>query len=153
VDLKYVKELIQILEKSNLNRLTIKEKNGVEVTLEKGGHSHHEPIAPKLTPRKESIVVQQNSAEMPTPTKAAESEDLASSVKSPMVGTFYRSESPDAEPFVEVGSEVKVGDPICVIEAMKVMNEIKSDLSGKVKKICVEDGSPIEYGQPLIVVE
>ena len=73
-------------------------------------------------------------------------------VKSPMVGTFYRSASPGAKPFVEVGDEVKAGDPLCIIEAMKLMNEIEADRAGVVKAILVENGQPVEYGQPLVVI-
>ena len=74
-------------------------------------------------------------------------------VKSPMVGTFYRAASPGGKPFVEVGDSVQVGDPLCIIEAMKLMNEIESDKSGVVKQILVENGQPVEFGQPLVIVE
>ena len=74
-------------------------------------------------------------------------------VKSPMVGTFYRSASPGAKPFVEIGGEVKEGEPICIIEAMKIMNEIEADKSGTIVKILAENGQPVEYGQSLIVIE
>jgi acetyl-CoA carboxylase biotin carboxyl carrier protein len=73
-------------------------------------------------------------------------------VKAPMVGTFYRSSSPDAKPFVEVGQAIKEGDTICIIEAMKLMNEIEADASGSVKAILVENGQPVEYGQPLFIL-
>ena len=73
-------------------------------------------------------------------------------VKAPMVGTFYRSSSPDAKPFIEVGQAVKEGDTICIIEAMKLMNEIEADASGVVKAILVENGQPVEYGQPLFIL-
>ena len=73
-------------------------------------------------------------------------------VKSPMVGTFYRCASPGAKPFVEVGDQVQVGDPLCIIEAMKLMNEIEADRAGVVKAILIENGQPVEYGQPLIIV-
>lgn len=146
MDLKYVKELIQILEKSNLNRLTIKEKNGIEITLEKGHASpqvtHEYPSAPTIAP-----------APAPKPAKHTVPIEVENCVKSPMVGTFYRSESPDSKSFAEVGEEVNVGSPLCIIEAMKVMNEIKSDRRGKVKEILVENGKPVEFGQPLFVIE
>ena len=73
-------------------------------------------------------------------------------VKSPMVGTFYRSASPGAKPFVEIGDEVEVGDPLCIIEAMKLMNEIETDRAGVVKAILIENGQPVEYGQALVVI-
>ena len=74
-------------------------------------------------------------------------------VKSPMVGTFYRSASPGSEPFVDVGSVVKVGDTLCIVEAMKLLNEIESDCAGTIKKILVENGQPVEYGEPLFIIE
>lgn len=74
-------------------------------------------------------------------------------VKSPMVGTFYRASGPNAKPFVEVGQQVKEGDPICIIEAMKIMNEIEADKSGTIVKVLAENGQPVEFGQPLIVIE
>jgi acetyl-CoA carboxylase biotin carboxyl carrier protein len=74
-------------------------------------------------------------------------------VKSPMVGSFYRSSSPDAKPFVDVGSEVAVGDTLCIIEAMKLLNEIESDVAGVVKKILLENGQPVEFGEPLFIIE
>jgi acetyl-CoA carboxylase biotin carboxyl carrier protein len=83
---------------------------------------------------------------------AAPAEPEGHVVKSPMVGTFYRSASPGAKPFVEVGDEVKAGDPLCIIEAMKLMNEIEADRAGVVKAILLENGQPVEYGQPLVVI-
>ncbi|WP_082411757.1 acetyl-CoA carboxylase biotin carboxyl carrier protein, partial [Methylogaea oryzae] len=74
-------------------------------------------------------------------------------VKSPMVGTFYRAASPDSKPFVEVGQSVKAGDTLCIIEAMKILNQIESDKSGVVKRILVENGQPVEYNQPLFIIE
>ena len=88
-----------------------------------------------------------------TAMKQEEIENLGKAIVSPMVGTFYNSSSPEAEPFVEVGSEISAGDVVCVIEAMKLMNEIKSEHSGKITQICVNNGDPIEYGQVLMYVE
>lgn len=85
--------------------------------------------------------------------KAAENAENYITVKSPMIGTFYRRSSPDKDPFVEVGNSVKVGDTLCVIEAMKLFNEIESELSGKIVKILVDDNSPVEYDQPLFLVD
>jgi acetyl-CoA carboxylase biotin carboxyl carrier protein len=85
--------------------------------------------------------------------KAEENSDNYITVKSPMIGTFYRRSSPDKDPFVEVGNSIKVGDTLCVIEAMKLFNEIESELSGKIVKILVDDNSPVEYDQPLFLVD
>ena len=82
----------------------------------------------------------------------AQAESEGHVVKSPMVGTFYRSASPGAKPFVEIGDEVQVGDPLCIIEAMKLMNEIETDRAGVVKAILIENGQPVEYGQALVVI-
>jgi acetyl-CoA carboxylase biotin carboxyl carrier protein len=92
----------------------------------------------------------------PGPTAAAPAAPAAPSghvVKSPMVGTFYRAGQPGADPFVSVGSQVKEGDTLCIIEAMKLMNEIEADATGTIREVLVENGSPVEFGQPLFVIE
>ena len=89
----------------------------------------------------------------PASAKNAEQEPQGKAITSPMVGTFYAASSPEANPFVEVGASVEVGDVVCIIEAMKLMNEIKSEQSGKIVKICVKNGDPVEYGQVLMYVE
>ncbi|HNK19630.1 MAG TPA: acetyl-CoA carboxylase biotin carboxyl carrier protein, partial [Piscinibacter sp.] len=89
----------------------------------------------------------------PAATAPAPAAETGHVVKSPMVGTFYRSSSPGGKPFVEVGSEVKEGEPVCIIEAMKIMNEIEADKAGKITKILCENGQAVEFGQPLFVVE
>ncbi len=137
MDLEYVKELIEILEKSGLNKLKIREKNGVEVTLEKNAVQTY-PSNVKC----ESVVA--------LPEK---SNILQRSIKSPMVGTFYSSESPDVKHFVKQGDEICKGDTLCIIEAMKVMNEIKSDLDGIIKEVLIGNGRPVEYGQLLFTIE
>jgi acetyl-CoA carboxylase biotin carboxyl carrier protein len=91
-------------------------------------------------------------APAPAPTPAAVDESRGTVVKSPMVGTFYRSPSPGAKAFVEVGQTVKVGETLCIIEAMKLLNEIEADVAGEVKEVLVENGQPVEYGQPLFVI-
>ena len=92
------------------------------------------------------------SSQPETPAKAEEAQ-TGKPIKSPMVGTFYSASAPDAAPFVEIGSDVAVGDVVCIIEAMKLMNEIKTEQAGKVIKICVKNGDPVEYGQVLMYVE
>ena|SRR3990167_1039115 len=147
MDIKQIKELIQLLEKSGLQRLTIKEK-GMEISLEKSSgmeHVHHHPV------KRESVVIHTPE----TPIKSAENEeiDLKNCIKSPMVGTFYRAAKPTELPFVSEGDQVEAGQILCIIEAMKVMNEIKSGKKGRIVKILVENGHPTEFGQPLFVVE
>jgi acetyl-CoA carboxylase biotin carboxyl carrier protein len=92
-------------------------------------------------------------AAQPAATAPPPPAEAGQEVKSPMVGTFYRSSTPGGKPFVEVGDSVKEGDPICIIEAMKIMNEIDADVSGTVKRILVENGQAVEFGQPLFVIE
>ncbi|HEZ2750153.1 TPA: acetyl-CoA carboxylase biotin carboxyl carrier protein [Neisseria meningitidis] len=88
----------------------------------------------------------------PVPAAAPAARDLSDAQKSPMVGTFYRAPGPNAAPFVEVGQQVKVGDTLCIIEAMKLMNEIEAEKSGTVKEILVENGTPVEFGEPLFII-
>ena len=107
--------------------------------------------APAAIPAAAPVAAAQAPASAPTVAKEPEAKGKA--ITSPMVGTFYAASSPDAAPFVEVGSTVNVGDVVCIIEAMKLMNEIKSEQAGKVVQICVKNGDPIEYGQVLMYVE
>jgi acetyl-CoA carboxylase biotin carboxyl carrier protein len=148
MDLKQIKELIQLLEKSGLNKLTIKEK-GMEISLEKG-----DLVQPAK--RAEQVVIH-STAEVPMkPAVTAPSEeecDHKNHVKSPMIGTFYRSPGPGKPNFIEEGQMVEKGQVLCIIEAMKVMNEIKSDRKGVLAKAVVENGHPVEFGQALFVIE
>jgi acetyl-CoA carboxylase biotin carboxyl carrier protein len=151
MDLKQIKELIQLLEKSGLNKLTIKEK-GIEVSLEKGSSGY--PQETHHAVKREAPVVIHSAAETPIKPQHVEEEyDLKKAIKSPMVGTFYRAGKPTDPPFVKEGDSVDVGHVLCIIEAMKVMNEIKSTRKGKVVKIFVENGHPVEFGLPLFVIE
>ena len=154
MDLKQIKELIQLLEKSGLNKLTIKEK-GYEISLEKG--APHAPIESYQSAKREVVPHVAPHHEVITkadvkPSKEPEL-DLNHALKSPMVGMFYRSPSPSEPAFIKEGDMVEKGSVVGIIEAMKVMNEIKSDRKGKVIKILIENGHPVEYGQPLIIIE
>jgi acetyl-CoA carboxylase biotin carboxyl carrier protein len=106
------------------------------------------PAAPQATAQH----AEPRAATLPAPQTEPEAPQEGQLVKAPMVGTFYRSPSPDAKPFVEVGQTVKKGDTVCIIEAMKLMNEIETDVAGVVKAVLVENGQPVEYGQPLFVI-
>ena len=151
MDIKQIKELMQLLEKSGLNKLTIKEK-GMEISLEKGDsgqHAEYQHVA-----KRESPVVIHSAPETPIKALATENEhDPKNFHKSPMVGMFYRSSKPTEPPLVKEGDQVEVGQVLCIIEAMKVMNEIKSTKKGKIVKIFVENGLPVEFGQALFVIE
>ena len=152
MDLRKLKKLIDLVEASGISELEITEGEE-KVKIVKGGGAPAvvaalvPPPAPPAAPvAPPAPVVSALPAE--TPEAAPEGHP----VKSPMVGTFYRTPSPDAKPFVEVGQAVKEGQIICIIEAMKLMNEIECDKSGTVKAILVENGQPVEYGQPLFII-
>src|SRR5689334_11381209 len=147
MDLRKLKKLIDLVEQSGISELEITEGEE-KVKIVKGG-----VVLATSTPSVAAPSEARPAAAAATPAPA----ELPGApeghvVKAPMVGTFYRSPSPDAKPFVEVGQAVKEGDTICIIEAMKLMNEIEADASGTVKAILVENGQPVEYGQPLFIL-
>ena len=148
MDIRKIKKLIEMLEESNLGEIEIKE--GEEsIRISRAGSAA--PVtqwmnAPAPAPAAAPVIA---AAAIP----AAPSLPTGHMVTSPMVGTFYRSPSPSAASFVEVGSQVKVGDTLCIIEAMKILNTIESDKAGTVKAILKENGQPVEFGEPLFVVE
>ena len=158
MDLRKLKTLIDLVSDSNVSELEITEAEG-KVRIVKSGPSQAmhvaqpvvsaAPVAAAVAPA--PVVV---SAPAPAPAveaaAAAESDDHV--VKSPMVGTFYRSSSPEAAPFVEVGTQVKEGQTICIIEAMKILNEIEADKSGTITQIVAQNGQAVEYGAPLFVI-
>jgi len=151
MDLRKLKALIDLVEKSGIAELEITEGEEKVRIAKHGGvapapaYVHHAaPIA--HTPAAPAAAA----AVAPEPAAAAEPEGHA--LKAPMVGTFYRSGTPGGQPFVEVGQAVKEGDTLCIIEAMKLMNEIEADASGVIKAILVENGQPVEYGQPLFII-
>jgi acetyl-CoA carboxylase biotin carboxyl carrier protein len=153
VDLRKLKKLIDLVQESGIAELEITE--GEErVRIARGGAISVTPLAagapPAAVPAGTVIppVAAAPAAAAAAPEPAAEGHV----VKSPMVGTFYRSPSPDAKPFVEVGATIKAGETICVLEAMKLMNEIEADASGTIKAILVVNGQPVEYGQALFII-
>ena len=146
MDLRKLKKLIDLVQESGIAELEITEGEE-KVKIVKGGVVVSAPAA-ALPPVAEVKPAPAAAAPGPEPEAAQEGHV----VKAPMVGTFYRTPSPDAKPFVEVGQAVKEGDTICIIEAMKLMNEIEADASGTVKAILVENGQPVEYGQPLFIL-
>ena len=154
MDLRKLKTLIDLVSESNISELEITEADG-KVRIVKS-----EPAGIVMAPA--ASVVHMPAPVAAAPVAAAPAAVAAAApaapetghvVKSPMVGTFYRSSSPGGKAFVDVGSEVKEGEPICIIEAMKIMNEIESDKSGKIVKIFCENGQAVEFGQPLFVIE
>ena len=151
MDLRKLKKLIDLVEESGIAELEITEgEEKVRIAKAGGGHAYvtahpgHYALPPQAAAAPAVAAV---STEAPP---AAEEEGHV--VKSPMVGTFYRSPSPGSPPFVELGQSITEGQTLCIIEAMKLLNEIESDASGTVKRILVENGQPIEYGQPLFII-
>jgi len=152
MDLRKIKKLIEMLQESDLNEIEVKEgEESVRINRKK------ESVIHASTPISVGQNLNQSSAPLPQ-TDSSEmengqtAEDL-NHITSPMVGTFYRKPAPDKEPFIEVGQTVKKGDTVCIIEAMKMMNQVKSEFDGKVIAINIEDGDPVEFGQELISIE
>ncbi|MFC5520459.1 acetyl-CoA carboxylase biotin carboxyl carrier protein [Polaromonas jejuensis] len=149
MDLRKLKTLIDLVSESNVSELEITEAEGKVRIVKSSG-------APVVMQQPAVAMV---AAPVPVSAPAAPAADAAPAapaghaVKSPMVGTFYRSSSPGAKPFVEVGSAVKEGETICIIEAMKILNEIEADKSGTITQILSENGQAVEYGQPLFIIE
>ena len=149
MDLRKLKTLIDLVSESNVSELEITEAEGKVRIVKGGGAVVQQFAAPLAAP----VAAQAPVAAAAPAAPAAEAAPAGHVVKSPMVGTFYRSASPGAASFVEVGSQVKVGDTVCIIEAMKILNEIEADKAGTVTQILGENGQAVEYGQPLFVIE
>jgi len=154
MDLRKLKKLIDLVQESGIAELEITEGEE-KVKIVKGGGISVVPAAAAATLSASAAPEAPRAPPPATPAAAAVEPPPGQEghvVKAPMVGTFYRSPSPDAKPFVEVGQTVKEGQTICIIEAMKLMNEIETDAAGVVKAILVENGQPVEYGQPLFIL-
>ena len=151
MDLRKLKKLIDLVQESGIAELEITEGEE-KVKIVKGGQVSVSsfPAGPAVAP----AAAQARLGAAPAAASAADPAPVHDGpvIKAPMVGTFYRSPSPDAKAFVEVGQTVKEGDTVCIIEAMKLMNEIEADAAGVVKAILVENGQPVEYGQPLFIL-
>ncbi len=147
MDLRKLKTLIDLVSESNVSELEITEADGKVRIVKQGAApvAYAMPVAAPAAAIAPAVAVAPAVVEVP--------EETGHVVKSPMVGTFYRSSSPGAKSFAEVGDVVKSGQPVCIIEAMKIMNEIEADQDGTITKILVENGQPVEYGQPLFVLE
>jgi len=155
MDLRKLKTLIDLVSESNVSELEITEAEGKVRIVKSPPVVMSAPVAvAAAAPAAPAPVVPVVGAAAPSSvTTSAPDLPASHSVKSPMVGTFYRSASPGAKSFVELGSEVKEGEPICIIEAMKIMNEIEADKTGTVTKILCENGQAVEFGQPLFIIE
>ncbi len=161
MDIKEIQSLIKFVAKSGASEVKL-EMEDVKITIRTGSAPStpettivqqipmaQPPMVPAAAPQ-----VQETAKEAPAPEADAESDDSKYiTIKSPIIGTFYRKPSPDKPPFVEVGQDIKKGDILCVIEAMKLFNDIEADVSGKIVKILVDDSSPVEFDQPLFLVD
>ena len=152
MDIRKIKKLIELVEESGITELEVQEEEGT-VRISRAAPAvapaaiqyAAAPVAPAVAPAAAPVAAE--------PAEAPVAEISGHQVRSPMVGTFYRSPSPEAKAFVEVGQTVKVGDALCIVEAMKMMNRIEADKAGVVKAILVNDGEAVEFDQPLIVIE
>ena len=156
MDLRKLKTLIDLVSDSNVSELEITEAEG-KVRIVKGGgavvHGYSQPVYQHMQAAPQPMAAAAPAAAPAAPAAAVEEVSAGHTVKSPMVGTFYRASSPGAKAFVEVGDSIKEGDTICIIEAMKILNEIEADKTGTVSKILCENGQAVEYGQPLFIIE
>ena len=166
MDLKEIQALIKFVSSSGVDEVEINrkdfklviKKNAVQVTQAQPAIVHHAPVMQAVptapsAPATSATPSNQASPSAQSPSAESKSADNLITIKSPMVGTFYRSPNPESPSFVNVGDEIKPGKVICIIEAMKLFNEIESEVSGKIVKVLVDNSSPVEYDQPLYLVE
>ena len=152
MDIRKVKKLIELLEESGIDEIEIKEgEESVRISRHRPTVAAHYAMPP-MHAAAPAPAAAPSSAPAAAPAKAESSEPAGHKVRSPMVGTFYRAPSPDSKNFVEVGQSVKAGDVLCIIEAMKMMNQIEADKAGTVSAILVDNAQPVEYDQPLFVI-
>lgn len=157
-----IKQLIKVVEKSNIGEIEIEEE-GLKIRISKSSNNSQAVVSmpmqtvPAIATEQAPATVAPPVAQPEAPAAQTEAapalEDNVVEVRSPMVGTFYRAPAPDADPYVEVGDTVKVGQTLCIIEAMKLMNEIQSEYNGRIVKIMVENAQPVEYDQVLFLIE
>ncbi|MFP4844514.1 acetyl-CoA carboxylase biotin carboxyl carrier protein [Winogradskyella sp. PE311] len=157
MDLKEIQNLIKFVAKSGASEVKL-EMDDIKITIRTGSESDTTIV--QQLPMQSAPVIQQQApvasppvAEAPAAPAKENGDDKYITIKSPIIGTFYRKPSPDKPVFVEVGTEIKEGDVLCVIEAMKLFNEIESEISGKIVKVLVDDSSPVEFDQPLFLVD
>ena len=151
MDLRKLKKLIDLVDESGIAEIEVTEgEEKVRITRTTAAAA---PIYAAPAPATAPVAAPAATPAAAAPAAAPAARDLSNAQKSPMVGTFYRAPGPNAAAFVEVGQQVKAGDTLCIIEAMKLMNEIEAEKSGVVKEILVENGTPVEYGEPLFIIE
>ena len=156
MDITLLKKLIKVVETSNITEFSVQEgdlkvrisKNSKSAQIISPSANYQMPVAPSNV---ENTTSEQSKTEAAK--SAAEVSENLHEIKSPIVGTFYRAPAPDADPYIQVGDSISEGNVLCIVEAMKLMNEIESDTSGKIVKILVDDGTPVEYNQPLFLIK
>ena len=147
MDIKYIEKLAKLVKENQLTELSVKDGEQTVTLKKEAKMAEAVQVMPQIQKQQQSV----QPKEQPVEEKPAKKTDKV--IKSPMVGTFYKAPAAGAPPFVEVGGLVAQGEVVCIIEAMKLMNEIESDFSGKIVEICVEDGQPVEFGQVLMYIE
>ena len=154
MDLRKLKTLIDLVEASDISELELTEgEEKVKISRQNNTGTSLPPANYAQQPIQPTVDMQpQVQSQVPSDKVETATTDNKNSITSPMVGTFYRAESPDSAPFIEIGSTVKKGETLCIIEAMKILNEIESDKEGTISKILIENGQPVEYGQPLFEI-
>ena len=160
MDLKDIQNLIKFVAKSGASEVKL-EMDDVKITIKTGAEENRETTYIQQLPMQgmqqsqpmAAPAAAPQSSEAPAPAAAPAEDSKYITIKSPIIGTFYRKPSPDKDPFVEIGQNIKEGDVLCVIEAMKLFNEIESEVSGKIVKVLVDDSSPVEFDQPLFLVD
>ena len=150
MDLKEIKQILQLMEENGLAEFEL-ERDGLRIALRKAGPA--QITVPVVLPQAPAPGAPSETAAPATDTGEVKHEDKSAYINSPMVGTFYVAPSPDAPPFVDVGQTVGKDDVVCILEAMKVMNEIKAEVEGQIVEVLAENGEPVEYGQPLFRVK
>jgi acetyl-CoA carboxylase biotin carboxyl carrier protein len=157
MDIRKIKKLIELLEESGIAEIEIKEgEEALRISRMPTGTAatHHHQLPPMAMPMAAPLAAPvQAAAPRAAETAAAKAKANEHVITAPMVGTFYGAPSPGAKPFIEIGDEIKVGQVLCIIEAMKMMNQIESDKTGRVTSVMARNGDPVEFGQPLFVVE
>ena len=156
MDLKLVKNILTLISESDVDEVSI-EEGDFKIKVKKKSESNLQTVHYQMPVQQQPVSVPQSAvqpaAHTATETKPAASTADGEVVKSPIVGTFYEASSPDADPFVKAGDHVKKGQTLCIVEAMKIMNEIEAEFSGTIQKIVAENGSPVEFDQPLFIIK
>ncbi len=154
MDLNLIKKLVKVVDSSEITDLEV-EENGFRVKIAKKIRMGNIVTQPQILANTSSISNNSNNEDVAQETVKPKEEPKENfhEVRSPIVGTFYRAPAPDADPYIQIGDNVSVGSVLCIVEAMKLMNEIESDMDGKVVKILAENGKPVEYNQPLFLIQ